>query len=132
MHKDFDGFCANSAKAIEKIFIRRFPSETSRPREKHNGKSLRQSCSPYKNRLQKNPAAKQRDFEKRFRKRLTFGELRCTTGFFKTVFLTFFHSRVTSEEAGFLEERAIFIACLKKCAGKTVTDCTGLTGNTAA
>lgn len=63
MHKDFDGFCANSAKAIEKIFIRRFPSETSRPREKHNGKSLRQSCSPHKNKLQKNPAAKQRDFE---------------------------------------------------------------------
>ena len=66
MHKDFDGFRPNSAKAIEKIFIRRFPSETSRPREKHNGKSLRQNCSPHKNKSQKNPAAKQRDFEKPF------------------------------------------------------------------
>ena len=55
MHKDFDEFCANSAKAIEKIFIRRFPSETNRPREKHSGKFLRQNCSPHKNRLQKIP-----------------------------------------------------------------------------
>lgn len=82
MHKDFDGFCPNSAKAIEKIFIRRFPSETSRPREKHNGKSLRQSCSPHKNRLQKNPAAKQRDFEKLFLKTINVWRTEVHDGLF--------------------------------------------------
>lgn len=31
---------------------------------------------------------------------LTFGELRCSTGLLKTVFMTFFHARIAGQEAG--------------------------------
>ena len=64
--------------------------------------------------------------------RLTFGELRCTTCFFETVFFTFFHSGVTGKETGFFENGSEFFVVLKKSTGKAVTDCACLAGYAAA
>ena len=64
--------------------------------------------------------------------RLTFGELRSSTSCFETVFLTLFHSRVTSQESCALEYRSVVSVCLKKCSCDTVTDRTSLSCVTAA
>ena len=53
---------------------------------------------------------------------LSLRKLRCTSRAFKTVFLTLFHTRVTCQIAGFLEDRTILFVCLAQGAGDTVTD----------
>ncbi|KFM83852.1 hypothetical protein DJ90_5621 [Paenibacillus macerans] len=63
---------------------------------------------------------------------LTFRELRRATSGFETVFLTFFHPRVTSQEACFFQRRTEFRIRFEQSAGNPVTDCAGLAGNTAA
>ena len=50
----------------------------------------------------------------------------------QTVLLTFFHSRVTSQEASLLQNRTKLRAEFQQCTGNTVTDCASLTGNAAA
>ena len=63
---------------------------------------------------------------------LTFGELRSSTSCFETVFLTLFHSRVTSQESCALEHRSVISVCLKECSCDTVTDRSSLSCVTAA
>ena len=64
--------------------------------------------------------------------RLSLGELRSTTCGFETVLFTLFHSRITCEESCFLELRTKFCVELKKSSCDSVTDSTGLTGDSAA
>ena len=63
---------------------------------------------------------------------LSLGELRCATGTFETVFLSFLHSRVSGQEACLLESRTERLIVLEESSGKTVTDGTGLAGNATA
>jgi hypothetical protein len=65
-------------------------------------------------------------------KKLSLGELRCATSGFETVFLSLFHTRVTSQETCFLQNRTILAVCLKKCTGDAVTDCASLASETTA
>ena len=62
---------------------------------------------------------------------LALGELRCATGGFETVLLSFLHTWVTSEEACLLECRTERFVILEKSSGKTVADSACLTGYTA-
>ena len=64
--------------------------------------------------------------------KLSLGELRSAAGCFEAVFLTLFHSRVTSQEAGFLEYRAQLCVEQQQCAGKAVADCACLSGDATA
>ena len=63
---------------------------------------------------------------------LTFRELRCATSGFETVFLSFLHSRVTSEKACFCEERFVRCVCEEQRSCNAVTDSACLTGDAAA
>ena len=59
-----------------------------------------------------------------FEKRLSLGELRCTTSSLETRLLSFLHSRVTSEETSLLQLAAEVLSVeLKECTGDTVADC---------
>ena len=51
--------------------------------------------------------------------------MRCATGSFETVFLTFFGTSITGEHASFLEGGTIFVR-FKKRTGDAKTDCFGL------
>ena len=64
--------------------------------------------------------------------KLSLGELRSTTSALESVFLSFLHTRVTSEEACSLECGLICLVSLKKSLCNAVTDSTCLTGDTAA
>ena len=64
--------------------------------------------------------------------RSALAELRCATGGFEAVLLSFLHSRVTSEETFLLEKSSVRIISEEKGSGNAVTDSACLTGNTAA
>ena len=65
--------------------------------------------------------------------KLSLAELRSATSCFETVFFTLFHTRITSEEARFFQNRTVSLFVnLQKRSGQTVTDSTSLTRNTAA
>ncbi len=64
--------------------------------------------------------------------RSALAELRCATGAFETVFLSFFHSRVSGKESCLFEGGTKLFVILKERAGNTVADCACLTGNSAA
>lgn len=81
--------------------------------------------------IHKNPP--KRVFRKLFcvsRKQLTFGELRTTTCFTQTDFLTFNLTSVTSNEASFTQFGTQGLVVLHQSAGDTVTDRTSLTRDT--
>ena len=63
---------------------------------------------------------------------LSLGELGCATGAFATVLLSFLHTRITGEQACFLEGGAESLVILEQSSGNTVTDRTCLAGNAAA
>ena len=64
--------------------------------------------------------------------RSALGELRCATGGFETVLLSFLHSGVTGQEAGLLEDGAQLGIVLEQSAGQTMTESAGLSGNRRA
>ena len=66
----------------------------------------------------------------RSRSQLTFGELRTTTCFTQTDFLTFNLTSVTSNEASFTQFRTQGLVVFHQSAGDTVTDRTSLTRDT--
>ena len=49
------------------------------------------------------------------RLKLSFRELRCSTSCFETVFLTFFHTWITSKESSCFKNWSVFCICFKKC-----------------
>ena len=63
-------------------------------------------------------------------RRLSLAELkeRCSTSCFETVFLTLFHSRITSKESGFLQNRSVLSNLPQQRTGNTMTDCSSLSG----
>ena len=63
--------------------------------------------------------------------KLSLGELWSATSCFETVFLTLFHSWVTSQQTSFFQFWTHFVAVLQQSASDTVTDSTSLTGNAA-
>ena len=66
-------------------------------------------------------------------KNLSLGELACATSCLETVFLSFLHTRVTSEKSCLFEKGTIFFFVnSEKCSCNTVSDSACLTGNTAA
>ncbi len=85
-------------------------------------------------RRKKNAApVKERRFENRISSvsRLTLGELEARAGTGAAWLLTFFHTRITSQEAGFLQCWAISQIMQKQGAGNSVADGTSLTGNSS-
>jgi len=64
--------------------------------------------------------------------KLALAELGCASCGFEAVFLTLFHSRVTSEEARCLQGCAEALVDKQESSRYSVTDCAGLTGNAAA
>ena len=65
-------------------------------------------------------------YSKKFRSRLSFRELRCSTSCFETVLLTFFHTWVTCKESSSFENWSVFCVCLKKGSCNTMSDGTSL------
>ena len=66
-------------------------------------------------------------------KKLSLGELRRATGGLEAVFLTFLHSRVTGQQARFLQNGTeVLGVVLQQRARNTVADGAGLTGDAAA
>ena len=63
---------------------------------------------------------------------LSLAELWCATSGFETVFLSFLHSRVTGQVAGFFEDRSVLRICLEQSAGDAVADRSGLSGVAAS
>ena len=63
---------------------------------------------------------------------LSLAELGCAACAFETVFLSFFHSGVTGQEAGLLEDGAQLGIVLEQSAGQTMTESAGLSGNRRA
>ena len=63
---------------------------------------------------------------------LSLGELGRATSGFETVLLSFLHTRVSREETGLLEKRAVGVVGEEKRTGNAVTDRAGLTGDAAA
>ena len=59
-------------------------------------------------------------------------ELRCATSGFEAVFLSFFHSGVTGQEAGLLEDGAQLGIVLEQSPGQAMTESAGLSGNRRA
>ena len=67
------------------------------------------------------------------RQKLSLGELGSAAGCFESVFLTLFHSRVTGQEPGLLQDRTELLAVkLNQSSGQSVADSAGLAGNAAA
>ena len=64
--------------------------------------------------------------------RLTLAELRSATSCFETVFLTLFHTRISGEESGALQDRPVLSVCLQQSPCDAMTDRTGLSGIAAA
>ena len=65
-------------------------------------------------------------------KKSSLGELRRASCRFEAVFFPFFHTRVTGEEPGLLENGAQFGVELEQRSGKAVADRAGLAGDAAA
>ena len=63
---------------------------------------------------------------------LSLRELRSATSGLETVLLSLLHTRVAGQEAGGLQSGTIVSIGSQQSAGNTVTDCAGLTGDTAA
>ena len=63
---------------------------------------------------------------------LSLAELRSATSCFETVFLSFFHSGVTGQEAGLLEDGAQLGIVLEQSPGQAMTESAGLSGNRRA
>ena len=61
--------------------------------------------------------------------RSALAELRSPTGGLEAVLLSFFHSGVTGQEAGLLEDGAQLGIVLEQSAGQTMTESAGLSGN---
>ena len=59
------------------------------------------------------------------------GELRSATSGLETVLLSLLHTRVAGQEAGGLQSGTVLSVGGQQSAGNTVTDSTGLTGDTA-
>ena len=66
------------------------------------------------------------------RENSSLGELAGATGCLETVLLSFLHTRVSRKETGLLERSTECVVSKEECSGNAVTDCTGLTGDTAA
>ena len=66
------------------------------------------------------------------RLKLSFRELRCSTSCFETVFLTFFHTWVTSKESSSFKNWSVFSVCFKKGSCNTMSDGTSLSCISAA
>ena len=64
--------------------------------------------------------------------KLSLAELRCSTSCFETVFLTFFHTWVTSKESSSFKNWSVFSVCLKKGSCNTMSDGTSLSCVSAA
>ena len=65
-------------------------------------------------------------------KKSSLGELRRASCRFEAVFFPFFHTRVTGEEPGLLENGAELRVELEERSGQAVADCASLSGNAAA
>ena len=64
--------------------------------------------------------------------RLTLGELACFSCFLETVFLTFFHSRVTGQKTCALQQFSVVSVYVEQCAADAMTDSTCLACTSAA
>ena len=64
--------------------------------------------------------------------RLSLAELRSATSGFEAVFLTLFHSRITSQESCFFQNWSVVVVYSQKGTCNTVTDCSCLSCVSAA
>ena len=63
---------------------------------------------------------------------LTLAELGSLAGFLQAVLAAFLFARVTGQETGFFQQRTEISVHFQQGTGNTMTDCTGLAGDTAA